>query len=60
MSGSDDTAAEPEWVRRQRLATIFGELLPDITTDDQAESAPPGTETDDDEWLRLQVPPHHG
>jgi hypothetical protein len=44
--------------RRRRLAEVFGDVLPEQTKDDAAE-----TETDPDatdEWLRRQVPPHHG
>jgi hypothetical protein len=51
---------------RRRLAEIFGEVLPDSTTDDQ-DDVPErpdgadgrGTETRDAELLR-DVPPHHG
>lgn len=48
---------ETPWERRKRLAAIFGEVLPDTTRDERSE--PDGGE-DDDEWLRRQVPPHHG
>jgi len=44
--------------RRRRLAEVFGEVHPEQTSDDLAE---PKTEPDGtDEWLRRQVPPHHG
>jgi hypothetical protein len=55
-----DEPAEPEaetdWQRRQRLAAVFGDVLPETTSDerDQSES---GTS---DAWLKRQVPPHHG
>ena len=44
--------------RRRRLAEVFGEVLPEQTSDDADEprAEPDGTE----EWLRRQVPPHHG
>ncbi len=44
--------------RRRRLAEVFGEVLPDQTKDDadEAQTRPDGAE----EWLRRQVPPHHG
>ena len=44
--------------RRRRLADVFGDVLPEQTSDDVAEpeTEPEGT----DEWLRRQVPPHHG
>jgi hypothetical protein len=49
---------EPEWVRRKRLAEVFGDVLPDQTSDDRA----PASQRDgkDDDWYRRQVPPHHG
>jgi hypothetical protein len=49
---------EPEWVRRKRLAEVFGDVLPDQTSDDRA----PAQQRDGkgDEWYRQQVPPHHG
>jgi hypothetical protein len=51
------TPAERE-ARRRRLAEVFGEVLPEQTSDDADEGTP---ETDGaEEWLRRQVPPHHG
>ena len=51
--------AEPDWKRRRRLAAVFGDVLPETTTDERdAESAP--DEDAADSWLRAQVPPHHG
>lgn len=50
---------ELDWKRRQRLAAIFGDALPDVTSDeldDKAPSAEPASE----KWLKEQVPPHHG
>ena len=53
---SDETPAE----RRARLDAIFGDVLPETTSDERD----PGTSTDEDDrgdaWLRAQVPPHHG
>ncbi len=49
---------EEREARRRRLAEVFGDVLPDQTSDDAAE---PDTRTDtSEEWLRRQVPPHHG
>ena len=44
--------------RKRRLAEVFGEVLPDQTGDDatEPETQPDGAE----EWLKRQVPPHHG
>lgn len=44
--------------RRRRLAEVFGDVLPEQTGDDAAD---PQTQADgSEEWLRRQVPPHHG
>ncbi len=50
---------EPEWRRRQRLAAIFGDALPE-TTSDERDDAPAEAESASDRWLKEQVPPHHG
>ncbi len=50
---------EPYWVRRKRLGAVFGDVLPDSTSDDRAPSAEPDSGKGDD-WYRDQVPPHHG
>lgn len=53
---------ETEWERRRRLAAVFGELLPE-TTNDERDGSDDRDGTDEergDEWLRSQVPPHHG
>ena len=60
----DETPApeEPEWKRRQRLAAVFGDVMPETTSDERdPETAAEGTGEDaTDRWLRAQVPPHHG
>ena len=57
---SAETAADRA-SRRRRLAQIFGEGLPDQTSDDLDEPARSADEARrNDEWLRRQVPPHHG
>jgi hypothetical protein len=60
MNDSPDqepASPEPEWKRRRRLAAIFGDDVPEQTSDDKdaAESSGKG-----DDWYRDQVPPHHG
>lgn len=55
---SDLTPAEKE-ARRRRLAEVFGDGLPEQTSDDVADRAESGSETRD-EWFKRQVPPHHG
>ena len=45
--------------RRRRLAEVFGDVLPEQTRDDtDAETG--GRGGSNEEWLRRQVPPHHG
>ncbi len=57
-----DAAAEAR--RRRKLAEVFGDVLPEQTADDRDadESASRGErdEGTSEEWLRRQVPPHHG
>jgi len=49
-------ATEAERLRRR--ADVFGEVLPDRTSDEQGDDEPDAVETE--VWLRRQVPPHHG
>jgi hypothetical protein len=67
-SASGD-AGEPEqpveesvWRRRRRLAEVFGEALPETTSDERDDAPTPSSDGEDakDRWLRSQVPPHHG
>jgi hypothetical protein len=55
---------EQEAERRRRLAAAFGEPLPPRTRDECAdawgEQSTPHAGAGDDDWLRSQVPPHHG
>lgn len=62
MSESGDTPpAETAWQRRKRLAAVFGDVLPETTSDERDEAAAaPDTESATDRWLKEQVPPHHG
>lgn len=66
-------ASEPtEAERRRRRAAVFGDVLPEATSDDRADGSEhrPGTHRNGerdgdggdpaDEWLRSEVPPHHG
>ncbi|GGR69095.1 hypothetical protein J2S40_004649 [Nocardioides luteus] len=50
---------EPEWKRKQRLARIFGDVLPETTQDEREPDSESG-ESASDRWLKSQVPPHHG
>jgi hypothetical protein len=59
MSTPDDKLSADELRdRRRRLAEVFGDVLPEQTSDDLAEEAP--DKVGSDAWLRAQVPPHHG
>jgi hypothetical protein len=52
---------EPDWERRRRLAEVFGDVLPETTTDERDPDSRPRESGDAGEaWLRAQVPPHHG
>jgi len=50
-------SAEERAARTRRLAEVFGDVLPEQTSDDRD---PDGPQRDSDAWLRAQVPPHHG
>ena len=56
-SGRDD-----DWEQRRRLAEIFGDVLPETTSDERDDESPRAQDRDSasDAWLRSQVPPHHG
>ncbi|MGB0100925.1 MAG: hypothetical protein WBP61_11665 [Nocardioides sp.] len=49
---------DADWERRKRLAEVFGDVLPETTSDERDDA--PKRERDGDQWLREQVPPHHG
>jgi hypothetical protein len=51
-----DAAREAERRRKQR-ERVFGEVLPETTTDDARDGQDDEAQ---DDWLRRQVPPHHG
>lgn len=58
--GTDRSAPEqePEWKRRRRLAAVFGDGVPEQTSDDR--DAREDTAGKGDAWYRAEVPPHHG
>jgi hypothetical protein len=55
-----ESQPEPEWVRRRRLAAVFGDVLPDTTTDERDPTDGGNAETPGETGLKQQVPPHHG
>lgn len=52
-SGRTRSAAEAA-----RLARVFGETLPQTSRDERSSDGERSRSSDD--WLRSQVPPHHG
>jgi hypothetical protein len=54
----EGTPAETDWQRRRRLAAVFGDVLPETTSDEREPSGP--REDAGEAWLKAQVPPHHG
>lgn len=48
--------------RRRRRAQVFGDVLPEGTSDERGDgwSERDAGREGSDEWLRGQVPPHHG
>ena len=49
---------DPDRVRR-RLDEVFGDVLPEVTRDEQPDAADEPAAAGD-EWLRANRPPHHG
>jgi hypothetical protein len=66
MSRSEDTpdrekrrAEAEEAARKRRRAKVFGNVLPDGTRDERGDGWGE-RESSSDDWLRGEVPPHHG
>jgi hypothetical protein len=61
---SDGLTPEEKAARHRRLAEIFGDVLPDQTADDTGEAGEPANRRSEEkvqeDWLKSQVPPHHG
>jgi len=56
-----DGRPRPGWERRRRLAEVFGDSLPETTSDERdPEDRPEEVARRSDTWLEEQVPPHHG
>ncbi|MFT4008728.1 MAG: hypothetical protein QM655_01665 [Nocardioidaceae bacterium] len=58
MAAESSPSGATDQERRRRREAVFGEVLPESTTDDRDASPESGSTSDD--WLRRQVPPHHG
>jgi hypothetical protein len=59
MTETPDPTPETEWQRKRRLAAVFGDVLPDTTSDEREPGASSSADASE-EWLKAQVPPHHG
>jgi hypothetical protein len=59
MGPTDEPGRPTESERRRRRAEVFGDVLPDTTGDERSEPDDAGGDATE-EWLRRQVPPHHG
>ncbi|WP_169576551.1 hypothetical protein [Nocardioides halotolerans] len=52
---------EPDWQRKRRLTEVFGDVLPETTSDERDPAEQDGSAAErSDTWLKEQVPPHHG
>jgi len=58
--GEKGSAERSDAERRRRQARIFGDVLPETTRDDRADAWERDSGEGSDDWLRRQVPPHHG
>jgi hypothetical protein len=56
--GERKPAGDRKNTDKARLDAIFGEVLPDTTSDERDAGSP--EDGGADAWLRSQVPPHHG
>jgi hypothetical protein len=54
------TMGREERDRQARREEVFGEVLPEDTADDRDPSSGDDKDDSSDEWLRANVPPHHG
>ncbi len=58
---SEELTPQERAARRRRLAEVFGDVLPEQTADDLADSEErSGSDKAAEDWLLRQVPPHHG
>lgn len=54
-------AGATEAERRRRRARVFGDVLPEGTSDERGDGwSEREPREGSDEWFRRQVPPHHG
>jgi hypothetical protein len=62
VTGPEQEPDRSEEERLRRRAEVFGDVLPESTRDDRdpESSREPSGDAAVDEWLRINVPPHHG
>lgn len=55
-------SGESDWQRQRRLAEVFGDVMPETTSDERDDESTDtaGAERGSEAWLKAQVPPHHG
>jgi len=58
-SSPEPEQARKEEARRRLREKVFGDVLPDTTADERDGGADRDA-SGGDEWLRRNVPPHHG
>jgi hypothetical protein len=59
MTGGVPPEPRAEQEAARRRAEVFGDVLPEGTRDDR-DPGDPDTPDAGEEWLRRNVPPHHG
>lgn len=58
-SGSSPSGSGQGRIDKAALAKVFGDVLPETSADERDPGGESAGRTDDD-WLRSEVPPHHG
>ncbi|WP_406601610.1 hypothetical protein [Lentzea miocenica] len=58
-SDSSKPADDDAVARRRRLAEVFGDVLPETTSDERGSASGDGS-GDREAWYRENRPPHHG
>ena len=61
MSDASQPDSGPDEQSRRRLRDkVFGDVLPETTGDERDQSSGESERSGNEEWLRSNVPPHHG
>ncbi len=59
-AGSGPAPVSEEESRRRLRDEVFGDVLPETTQDERDQLSGESERSTNDEWLRSNVPPHHG